>query len=77
MYSNLFNKLFEREKIKLSDEIKKIIIRISYDIYFEKILGIMHMVKHNGGWDFRKPAEKGNLNLAKVEIPKAPKRVVK
>lgn len=35
MYSNLFNKLFEREKVKFNDENKKIAVRISYDIYFK------------------------------------------
>lgn len=39
VYSNLFTKLFEREKVKLNDETKKIAMRASYDIYFEKNLG--------------------------------------
>lgn len=77
VYSYLFTKLFEREKIKLNDEIEKIVLRVSYDIYSKKTLGIMYMVKRSGGWDFRNPTKKGNPDTAKVVIPKAPKKALK
>lgn len=77
VYSNLFTKLFEREKVKLNDETEKIAMRLFYDIYFEKNLAIMYMVKRDGGWDFKNSGERGNPELAKSATPKAPKNAVK
>lgn len=77
MYYNLFIELFEREKTKLSNEIEKIVMQISYDIYSEKTLGIMHMVKCNSGWNFRNPTKRGNLDSIKAVIPKVPKKAMK
>lgn len=77
MYSNLFTKLFKRQKIKLSDETKKIVMQISCDIYYEKTLRIMHMVKRNGGWNFRNPTKRGNLDSARATIHKVPKKAMK
>lgn len=47
-----------------------------YNIYSEKNLGIMHIVKRDGRWDF-KNAKRGNPELAKVAILKAPKKTAK
>lgn len=52
-------------------------MRTSYDMYSKKNLGIMHMVKRYGGWDFRNFVERGNPKLAKSTVPKALKKVVK
>lgn len=51
VYSNLFTKLFKREMIKLSDETKNIPQCVLYDIYSEKTLGNMSMVKCSGGYN--------------------------
>lgn len=77
VHSNLFTKMIKREKIKLSDETKNIAIKISYDIYSKKTLGIMHMVKHDSGWDFRNPTKRGNPSSTKFASPKAPKNAMK
>lgn len=77
IYSNLFTKCFEQEKVKSSNEIEKLAMQNLYDVYSKKNLWIMHMVKRDGGWDFRNPVEKGNHELAKSAILKAPKKAMK
>lgn len=55
VYLNMFTKVFERERVKLNEETKKFTMRNLYDIYGEKNLGIMHLVKMMKDRNFKIP----------------------
>lgn len=52
-------------------------MRIIYDIYSKKNLGIMHLVKRDGTGDFKNPKEKRIPMMVKFTIPKPTKKSAK
>lgn len=48
VYRNLFTKIFKKKGINLEGKSKEIETRQNYDIYYEKTIGVMHIVFKDG-----------------------------
>lgn len=53
IYTNVFSKIFRKERVDVDSEAKRIKLRQNYDVYSEENLRVMHIVCKNGIWNLK------------------------